>query len=286
MAEAVDARLRDRRAPRGAGGHRHRQVAGLPGARDRARHRDRPSRWSSRRRPSRCNASCSTATCRGWPTPWPAHCPASPSSPCSRAAETTCASTRFTTGRRRARRGPSAGGAVRRRRGHRAGPRRQAAHRVGVGHRDRRPRRAGARRARPVVEPGQRVGPGVHRRDPLPVRHRLLRREGQGPAGSADVVVTNHALLAIDAIADVNVLPEHDLLVVDEAHELVDRVTSVATGELSATVLGVAHRRVGAARRPRTRATPRGRRRRRSRRRSTTRNPAARTSSTTRWPPT
>ena len=38
-------------------------------------------------------------------------------------------------------------------------------------------------------------------------------------------------------------LPEHDLLVVDEAHELVDRVTGVATAELSATALGVAHRR-------------------------------------------
>jgi ATP-dependent DNA helicase DinG len=62
-------------------------------------------------------------------------------------------------------------------------------------------------------------------------------------AGHADVVVTNHALLAIDAISDVNVLPEHELLIVDEAHELVDRVTSVATGELSATGLGVAHRR-------------------------------------------
>lgn len=62
-------------------------------------------------------------------------------------------------------------------------------------------------------------------------------------AGSSDIVVTNHALLAIDAIADVNVLPEHDLLIVDEAHELVDRVTSVATGELSATSLGIALRR-------------------------------------------
>ncbi|ODQ93295.1 ATP-dependent helicase [Mycolicibacterium holsaticum] len=62
-------------------------------------------------------------------------------------------------------------------------------------------------------------------------------------AGRADVVVTNHALLAIDAISDAAVLPEHRLLVVDEAHELVDRVTSVATGELSATSLGVAHRR-------------------------------------------
>nr|WP_207383883.1 ATP-dependent DNA helicase [Mycolicibacterium komanii]CRL68486.1 DNA helicase, Rad3 [Mycolicibacterium komanii] len=62
-------------------------------------------------------------------------------------------------------------------------------------------------------------------------------------AGHADVVVTNHALLAIDAISDAAVLPEHHLLVVDEAHELADRVTSVATGELSATSLGVAHRR-------------------------------------------
>jgi ATP-dependent DNA helicase DinG len=62
-------------------------------------------------------------------------------------------------------------------------------------------------------------------------------------AGHADVVVTNHALLAIDAISDAAVLPEHRLLVVDEAHELVDRVTAVATGELSPTSLGVAHRR-------------------------------------------
>jgi ATP-dependent DNA helicase DinG len=62
-------------------------------------------------------------------------------------------------------------------------------------------------------------------------------------AGTSDVIVTNHALLAIDAIAEANVLPEHDLLIVDEAHELVDRVTGVATAELSATALGVAHRR-------------------------------------------
>jgi ATP-dependent DNA helicase DinG len=67
--------------------------------------------------------------------------------------------------------------------------------------------------------------------------------KARAKAGSADVVVTNHALLAIDAIAEANVLPEHDLLVVDEAHELVDRVTSVATAELSATALGVAQRR-------------------------------------------
>lgn len=63
-------------------------------------------------------------------------------------------------------------------------------------------------------------------------------------AGVADIVVTNHALLAIDAVAESTVLPEHSLLVVDEAHELVDRVTSVATAELTAASLGVATRRI------------------------------------------
>ncbi|MEU1542321.1 ATP-dependent DNA helicase [Actinacidiphila glaucinigra] len=49
----------------------------------------------------------------------------------------------------------------------------------------------------------------------------------------ADVVVTNHALLAIDALEGAPVLPSHEVLVVDEAHELVSRVTGVATGELT-----------------------------------------------------
>ena len=66
----------------------------------------------------------------------------------------------------------------------------------------------------------------------------------RGRAGAADIVVTNHALLAIDAVAGSAVLPEHSLLVVDEAHELVDRVTSVATAELTSAALGVASRRI------------------------------------------
>jgi ATP-dependent DNA helicase DinG len=63
-------------------------------------------------------------------------------------------------------------------------------------------------------------------------------------AGEADIVVTNHALLAIDAISD-GVLPEHQVVIVDEAHDLVDRVTSVATGELSAATVESAARRCG-----------------------------------------
>lgn len=69
--------------------------------------------------------------------------------------------------------------------------------------------------------------------------------KARAEAGRSDIVVTNHALLAIDAIADASVLPEHSLLIIDEAHELVDRVTAVATGELSPGPLGLAVRRVG-----------------------------------------
>ncbi|MFC4052363.1 ATP-dependent DNA helicase [Actinomadura syzygii] len=64
-------------------------------------------------------------------------------------------------------------------------------------------------------------------------------------AGDSHIVVTNHALLAIDALEEFQVLPEHDVVIVDEAHELVDRVTSVATGDLSAAGVETAARRCG-----------------------------------------
>ena len=67
--------------------------------------------------------------------------------------------------------------------------------------------------------------------------------KAKAKAADADIVVTNHALLAIDAIAEASVLPEHDFLVIDEAHELTDRVTSVATAELTPGPLGVTVRR-------------------------------------------
>jgi ATP-dependent DNA helicase DinG len=63
-------------------------------------------------------------------------------------------------------------------------------------------------------------------------------------AGRADIVVTNHALLAIDAVADSAVLPAHQLLIIDEAHQLVDRMTAVATGELTSTALRSISRRI------------------------------------------
>lgn len=77
-----------------------------------------------------------------------------------------------------------------------------------------------------------------------PFGSECFSERARSAAGRADIVVTNHALLAIDAVAESAVLPEHALLVVDEAHELVDRVTSAATAELTSATLGVAARRI------------------------------------------
>ncbi len=52
-------------------------------------------------------------------------------------------------------------------------------------------------------------------------------------ARGSQLVVTNHALLAIDAMHGGTVLPEHQAVIVDEAHELVSRVTGAASHELS-----------------------------------------------------
>jgi ATP-dependent DNA helicase DinG len=62
-------------------------------------------------------------------------------------------------------------------------------------------------------------------------------------AAMVDIVVTNHALLAIDALEDFIVLPEHDVVVIDEAHDLVSRVTTAASRELSAPGAETAARR-------------------------------------------
>ena len=64
-------------------------------------------------------------------------------------------------------------------------------------------------------------------------------------AGRVDIVVTNHALLAIDALEEFGVLPDHDVVIIDEAHDLVNRVTSAASAELSAPAVEAAARRCG-----------------------------------------
>ncbi|OFQ32240.1 ATP-dependent helicase [Corynebacterium sp. HMSC072D12] len=65
-------------------------------------------------------------------------------------------------------------------------------------------------------------------------------------AADVDIVVTNHALLAIDAVADINILPEHDVAIIDEAHELDGRITSVSTAEITGRALKMAANRAKA----------------------------------------
>ncbi|MEU6022266.1 ATP-dependent DNA helicase [Micromonospora sp. NPDC047134] len=71
-------------------------------------------------------------------------------------------------------------------------------------------------------------------------------------AREADVVVTNHSLLAVDMLAGRHIVPPHRLLVVDEAHELADRVSSAAQAELTPELIDRSARRARPLLRPET----------------------------------
>ncbi|MFB9182123.1 ATP-dependent DNA helicase [Dactylosporangium sucinum] len=62
-------------------------------------------------------------------------------------------------------------------------------------------------------------------------------------AREVDVVVTNHSLLAVDMLTGRQIIPPHELLVVDEAHELADRVSSASQAELTPDLLERSARR-------------------------------------------
>jgi len=49
----------------------------------------------------------------------------------------------------------------------------------------------------------------------------------------ADIVVTNHTLLAIEIVDSHPILPERDCVILDEAHEFMDRATQAVTDELT-----------------------------------------------------
>ena len=63
-------------------------------------------------------------------------------------------------------------------------------------------------------------------------------------AAEADIVITNHSLLAINAFEGMKVLPEHETVIIDEAHELVDRVTGAVSGSLTVAMVRRAARSV------------------------------------------
>jgi ATP-dependent DNA helicase DinG len=62
-------------------------------------------------------------------------------------------------------------------------------------------------------------------------------------AHRSHLIVTNHSLLAIDAVEDVPMIPDYDTVVIDEAHELTARVTQAATDELGVSDIERAARR-------------------------------------------
>ncbi len=66
-----------------------------------------------------------------------------------------------------------------------------------------------------------------------PYAQECFAERAKEKAAHSDVIVTNHSLLAIDAIEGVPMIPEYDVVVIDEAHELSARVTQAATDELS-----------------------------------------------------
>jgi ATP-dependent DNA helicase DinG len=70
-------------------------------------------------------------------------------------------------------------------------------------------------------------------RDRCPFGDTCFVERSRDVARDADLIVTNHALLAIDAMHGGTALPEHDAVIIDEAHELVARVTGAASAALS-----------------------------------------------------
>ena len=58
--------------------------------------------------------------------------------------------------------------------------------------------------------------------------------KAKAKAQSADIVVTNHTLLAIEIVDSHPILPERDAVILDEAHEFMDRTTQAVTEELTA----------------------------------------------------
>ncbi|WIY83652.1 ATP-dependent DNA helicase [Propionimicrobium sp. PCR01-08-3] len=69
--------------------------------------------------------------------------------------------------------------------------------------------------------------------------------ESRARARQADLVITNHALLAINAMHGGTALPEFGPVIVDEAHELVSRVTGAASSELSGQLIERTAKRAG-----------------------------------------
>lgn len=80
-----------------------------------------------------------------------------------------------------------------------------------------------------------------------PMLSECFSQRARDQAAAAHIVVTNHAVLGVQATSH-DMIGEHDALIVDEAHELVSRITSSATHELTPRAVeraGLRLRRIG-----------------------------------------
>src|SRR5690606_27670966 len=74
-----------------------------------------------------------------------------------------------------------------------------------------------------------------------PLVDECFSQRAREEAAQAHVVVTNHAVLGVQATSH-DMIGEHAALIVDEAHELVSRITSSATHELTVRAVDRASR--------------------------------------------
>lgn len=70
-----------------------------------------------------------------------------------------------------------------------------------------------------------------------PFAEECFSERAREEAIESDIIITNHALLAISAFEGISVLPEYSAVVIDEAHELQDRVTTAVTGTLNSAMI-------------------------------------------------
>jgi ATP-dependent DNA helicase DinG len=94
-----------------------------------------------------------------------------------------------------------------------------------------------------AVSVGVRECPGAAR---CPSGGACFAEDARRKAGEADLVVTNLHLLALDLALEGAILPEHDVVVIDEAHQTEDIVAAASGFELARGRFGALVRNAGA----------------------------------------
>lgn len=65
---------------------------------------------------------------------------------------------------------------------------------------------------------------------------KCFSEKAKAKAAVSDIVVTNHALLAIEVVDKHPILPERDAIILDEGHEFIDRTTQAVAEEITANM--------------------------------------------------